>query len=326
MIDPFEALRSHNINELNSYLEHGNVNILDSHKRSLLHYAIQLKVTEAVSILLHSYIDLDLADDKGNTCFHYAVLYNGLGYLRVLFQMTGNPMTRNLALQTPLYLACRYGREDMIDLYLEKYKLDMGEKDAKEETIFLALLRAKKPHLIKKYGGFETWLEEPNYLGNTPLMIASEKNNAAMVQFLLDHSVFINQRNHFKESALFFAVRGKHKEIIDLLLKNGAFFDFKNKESQTIEEVASKEIKEFLLERRMNDQVASYKKRFPLHYAIYMEDPVLIQTYMNLKNLKREDDFGYSPKRLAELYHNKKALEHLKKLEREARIAVLKTK
>lgn len=326
MMDPFEALKSHNLKELNSFLEHGNVNLLDSHKKSFLHWAIQLKETEAVSILLHSYIDVDLADDKGNTCFHYAVLYNGLGYLRFLFQTSGNPMTKNALGQTPLYLACRYGKEKMIDLYLEKYKLDMGEKDVKEETIFLALLRAKSLHLIQKYGGFEPWVEEPNYLGNTPLMIACEKNNLEMVQFLLEFPVFINQRNHFKESALFFAVRGKHKTIIDFLLKKGAFYDFKNKASETIEDLASSELKDFLEERKQVYQIANYRKKYPLHYAIYQEDANLIQKYMELRYLKVEDEYGFTPKKIAELYHNKEALDQIKQLERVARIAVLETK
>ncbi|MDE6655690.1 MAG: ankyrin repeat domain-containing protein, partial [Anaeroplasmataceae bacterium] len=171
MINPFKALLNQDWKQFNSYLEHGNVNVTDATGKTLLSYAIQLQSNEAVQILLRAYIDVDIADDKGNTCYHYAVLHNRLSYLRILMTTNGNPMQKNKAGQTPLYLACRYRKEKMIDLYLEKYKLDMGEKDLNEETICMALVRAKSHQLLKKYGGYESFIDEPNYIGNTTLLV-----------------------------------------------------------------------------------------------------------------------------------------------------------
>lgn len=326
MIDPFQAILDQNWKLLNSFLEHGNVNIVDSNGMSLLCYAIKLQSNDAVQILLRSYIDVDLADQKGNTSFHYAVLYNRLNYLRVLMTTSGNPMQKNLDGHTPLYLACRYRKEKMIDLYLEKYKLDMGEKDINEETICMAFVRAKAPLLLKKYGGFENWLEEPNYIGNTPLLIAAEKDSLTMAEFILEYPVFINTKNHMNETALFYAVRNRNEKMIDLLLKHGAFVEFKNKNSETIYDIASKEIKEFIEERKRVYKISSYQRRYPLHFAIYKEDAHLIEKSLTLKNVHIVDMFNFTPLMLAKLYNNKQAIEGIQSLERLAKIARLETK
>ncbi|MDE6661522.1 MAG: ankyrin repeat domain-containing protein [Anaeroplasmataceae bacterium] len=326
MIDPFQAILDQNWKQLNAYLDHGNVNVVDKNGMNLLSYAIKLQSNDAVQILLRAYIDIDSMDKKGNTCFHYAVLHNRLNYLRVLMTTNGNPMQKNKAGHTPLYLACRYRKEKMIDLYLEKYRLDMGEKDNNEETICLAFIRSKAPQLLKKYGGFEPWLEEPNYIGNNPLLVAAERDSRDMVEFILEYNVFVNYKNHMNETALFYAVRNKNKEIIDLLLKHGAFLDFKNKNAETIYDLATSEIKEFIEERKRAYKLTTYQRRYPLHYAIYMNDMKLIEKAMTLKNVNTLDLFNLTPLQLARLYHNKKAIEAIKNLERLAKIAALQTK
>ncbi|MDE5546653.1 MAG: ankyrin repeat domain-containing protein [Anaeroplasmataceae bacterium] len=326
MINPFQAILDQNWKQLNSYLEHGNVNVVDAKGMSLLCYAIKLQSNDAVQILLRAYIDVDLADKKGNTSFHYAVLYNRLNYLRVLMTTNGNPMQKNKDGHTPLYLACRYRKEKMIDLYLEKYKLDMGEKDNNEETICMAFVRAKAPLLLKKYGGFEVWLEETNYIGNTPLIVASERDSIAMVKFILEYPVFINMKNHMNETALFYAVKNENKELIDLLLSHGAFLDFKNKNAETIYDIATKEIKEYIEERKRAYKMTTYRRRYPLHYAIYMDDSKLIEKAMTLKNVNMMDSYQFTPLKLATLYHNKQAIDGIKALGRLAKIATLETK
>lgn len=326
MIDPFQAILDQNFKQLNNYLEHGNVNVVNSKGISLLSYAIRLQSNDAVQILLRAYVDVDIQDQKGNTCFHYAVLHNRLNYLRILMTTNGNPMQKNKEGHTPLYLACRYRKEKMIDLYLEKYKLDMGEKDNNEETICMAFVRAKAPLLLKKYGGFEGWLEEPNYIGNTPLLVASERDSLPMVEFILEYPVFVNIKNHMNETALFYAVRNNNKEMVDKLMCHGAFLDFKNKNAETIYDIASNEMKEFIEERKRVYKITTYKRRYPLHYAIYMNDFKLFEKSLTLKNVNTIDLFQFTPIKLAKLYKNKKAIDRIKSLERLAKIATLETK
>lgn len=326
MINPFQAILKQDITKLNEYLLHGNVNCHDNQGRTLLHLAIKLGNTEAVQLLLKAYIDIDWKDNDGNTAFHYAVLQNRISYLRVLFTTSGNPMTKNKFGQTPLYLACRYAKEQCIDLYLEKYKLDMGEKDLQEETIFMAFVRSKSISLLKKYGSFDSWIDEVNYLGNTPLIVAAKTNSYDMVSFLLEQHAFVNQFNHDGETALFYAVRNANKKMIDLFLQHGAFLDFKNRYLETIFSCATSEIKEYIEDRVQQYHLDTYKKKYPLHYALYIKDDKRIAKYMTLKHVYIEDDFGYTPELLAKIYHNKFALEKLKEFNRIAKIAAFETK
>ena len=207
MKEPFLSLYRNDIPCLTDYAEHGKINIVDEHHRSLLHHAIKLGLKDAFSLLIGCYIDLDIEDDMGNTCYHYAVLHNRLSFLRILFLKGGNPMQKNKEGRTPLYLACRYGKESIIDLYLEKYQLDMGEKDNLSQTICMALVLSGGSHILDKYGNYLPWLEEPNYLGETPLMLAVKLENIKMTEFILSKGVFVNQKNNLGESAIFYAVR-----------------------------------------------------------------------------------------------------------------------
>ena len=68
-------------------------------------------------------------------------------------------MQKNKEGRTPLYLACRYGKESIIDLYLEKYQLDMGEKDNLSQTICMALVLSGGSHILDKYGNYLPWLD-----------------------------------------------------------------------------------------------------------------------------------------------------------------------
>ncbi|MDE6407032.1 MAG: ankyrin repeat domain-containing protein, partial [Anaeroplasmataceae bacterium] len=169
-------------------------------------------------------------------------------------------------------------------------------------------------------------LEEPNYMGNTPLLVAAEKDSLLMVEFILEYPVFINIKNHMNETALFYAVRNENKEMIDLLLKNGAFLDFKNNNAETIYDIATKEIKEYIEERKRTYKMNTYERRYPLHYAIYKNDAKLIEKAMTLKNVNTVDMYHFTPLKLAKLYHNKQAIDGIKALERYAKIATLETK
>ncbi|MDE6656764.1 MAG: ankyrin repeat domain-containing protein, partial [Anaeroplasmataceae bacterium] len=190
----------------------------------------------------------------------------------------------------------------------------------------MALVRAKSHQLLKKYGGYESFIDEPNYIGNTPLLVAAERDSLAMVEFILEYPILINTKNHMNETALFYAVRNKNKPMIDLLLKKGAFLDFKNKNAETIYDIASSEIKDYIEERKHTYKISSYQRRYPLHYAIYLNDSNLIAKAMTLKNVNIIDSFGFSPLKIAQAYNNKEVIDQIKRLERVVKIATFETK
>ncbi|MDE5715245.1 MAG: ankyrin repeat domain-containing protein [Anaeroplasmataceae bacterium] len=327
MKEPFEYIIQNDIEKMNSYLSFGDINVVNERNQTLLAVAIKMHQTEMVQILLSSYCNVDLADDFGNTCFHYAVIHNRLGYLKMLFKTTGNPLKENFKGQSPLYLACLYGREQMVRLYLEKYDLDLSIKDFNGETVFMALIRSKNLKLIEYLGHYQNLTDEENCFGNTPLIIAVEHNALSVVKFLIEQKVFVNHKNHLGETALFYAVRNNNKESIDLLLQNGAVFDIKNKNCETLFDISSKKsTKEFLREKIDLYGLEQYKKKFPLHYAIYIDDVSKIKNHLTIKNVNRTDQYGVTPEFLANQYHNRQLKKEIDLLQREVRVAQIKTK
>ncbi len=326
MKEPFSFIYDNRLDKLSEYLEHENVNIVDEENKSLLLHAIKVKDKEAFELLIQHYIDTELPDDRGNTSFHYTVMYHCLSFLRVLFLKGGNPMLKNKAGQTPLYMACRYGDEKIIDLYLEKYALDMGDKDKDDQTLSMAFTYAKNPKLLEKYKGYEPYLEEENHLGDTPLLLAVKLDSIGMVDFYLSKGAFINHRNHLKESVLFYAVRNENKAMIKLLMQHGAFLDFKNMFLETIFTIAKPHILEYIKELQAYEPYSTYERNYPLHYAIYMNDISMANRYLTLSYAFLEDSYGLLPSVLAEKYKNKAIIKKIKSLEREAKIATFRTK
>ena len=117
MLSPFEYVLKNKIIELTKYLENNSPNIVDDRGKTLLDYAIKSHNNDIFQLLLKYYINLDIQDDLGNTCYHYAVINNRLGYLKQLLKLNGDPLQKNNKGQSPLYLACLYGRYEDNGIY-----------------------------------------------------------------------------------------------------------------------------------------------------------------------------------------------------------------
>lgn len=325
-MDPFECLLNNDIDQLVIYLEHGNVNVVDQYGCSLLCNAIKLHLNEIVKLLLANYIDVNLADSYGNTAFHYAVIFNRLGYLKMLLKTNGNPMAVNLQGRTPLYIACLYGREDMISLFLEQYPLDLSFKDDHHESIFMALIRSKNLHLVEQYGSL-TFLEEENHIGDTPLGIAAQMGSVEMASYLLANHAFVNHKNHLGETPIFYAVRNEQLEMISLLMKYGACMDIKNNFQETIYDLEMLDrTREYIDEKMDYEPIRSYRRKYPLQYAIYTKDKVLFQDSLQPRYIQLEDCYGYLPLDIAKAYQAQEAIEALTKALKELELLKLKRK
>lgn len=210
---------------------------------------------------------------------------------------------------------------------METFPLDLSEKDFNQETMFLALIRSRNLKLIESLGGYESLLEVPNYLGNTPLILACEKNSKAVVEFLLARGVFVHTKNHLGETAFFMATKNNNIEIMELLLKKGALVDMKNKDGQTIYDLPlKKRTFEYLEEKLSFFSASSYHRRYPLHYAIIHQNEKGIEANLLLKNVERTDDFGYTPLMLAEKLMDGRTIKKIKAMHSKITVAAFQSK
>ena len=312
-MNAFDAIYSNNVQALREYLETGDINIKNERGMSLIHYAIVFANSEVFNLLLDNYIDINIQDSHGETPTHYCVVNNRMGFLKTLIRKGCDLNLKNNEGQTPLFKACTLGREEMVYLLLESMNFNLYEKDSKDETIFMALVRSRNLDLLSKLKLDDKIIDIKNFQGESPLHIASRSGDKRVIKYLLDNNAFVNVKNNQGETPLFYAVRSQNKEAIDLLLKYGAVLDCRSTFGDTIYDlVPSYDLSSYINEKSEQYKSYLYHSNYPLHYAIIIENYPLVLKYLEIRNIDKKDDFGFTPMDLANKIGNSRILKVLK--------------
>lgn len=91
-----------------------------------------------------------------------------------------------------------------------------------EETLFHYLIVEEQLEAAKRLRALGATLESRNEFGATPLIDAASIGALATVQFLVSEGANINAVDENRESALFLAASGKHREVFEFLVSCGA--------------------------------------------------------------------------------------------------------
>ena len=198
-------------------------------------------------------------------------------------------------------------------MFLETQKFNLYETDAKDETVFMALVRSRNLDLLNRIDVNEVIVNKPNYMGETPLHIACRCADTKVINYLLEHHAFVNSKNKQKETPLFYAVLSQNKEVISMLLKAGAVLDCKSTFGDTIYQlIPSYDLSSYINEKSEQFKNYLYHSNYPLHYAIIIENIDLVKKYCVIRNIEHKDNFGYTPLELAKLINNPTILEIVK--------------
>lgn len=312
-MNAFDAIYSNNVMALREYLGTGDINIKNERGMSLMHYAIVFANSEIFDLLLENYIDINIQDSHGDTPAHYCIINNRMGFLKTLIRKECKLDIKNDDGQTPLFKACSLGREDMVFLLLESMNFNLYEKDNKDETIFMALIRSRNLDLLSKLKPDDKIIDIKNFQGEAPLHIASRAGDARVIRYLLENKAFVNIKNNQGETPLFYAVRSQNREAIDLLLKYGAVLDCRSTFGDTIYDlIPSYDLSSYINEKSEQYKSYLYHTNFPLHYAIIVENYPLVMKYLEVRNIERKDTFGYTPFDLANRIGNARILKVVK--------------
>lgn len=312
-MNAFDAIYSNNIQALKEYLEKGDINVKNERGMSLLHYVISFSNSEMFELLLENYIDVNIQDSHGDTAAHYCVIHEKIGFLKTLIRKGCDLKIQNNDGQSPLFKACSLGREEMVYLLLESQDFNLYDRDSKDETIFMALVRSRNLSLLEKLQLDDEIVDEKNFAGETPLHIASKVGDERIITYLLENKAFVNIKNNQGETPLFYAVRSQNREAINLLLKYGAVLDCRSTFGETIYDlVPSYDLLTYINEKSEQYKNYKYYSTYPLHYAVIIENYPNVIKYRLPQNKDKEDQFGYKPIDLALKIGNDRIIRALK--------------
>ena len=312
-MNAFDAIYSNNIQALKDYLKTGDVNVKNERGMSLLHYAISFSNNEVFEMLLENFIDINIQDGRGDTAAHYCVIHDKIGFLKTLIRKGCDLKIQNFDGQSPLFKACSLGREEMVYLLLESQDFNLYDRDSKDETIFMALIRSRNIDLLNKIELDDEIVDVKNFSGEAPLHIAAKVGDARIVTYLLEHKAFVNIKNNQGETPLFYAVRAQNKEAIELLLKYGAVLDCRSTFGETIYDlVPSYDLLTYINEKSEQYKNYKYYSSFPLHYAIITENYPNVIKYRDARNKEKVDEHGFTPLDLAVRIGNDRILRAIK--------------
>lgn len=277
-----------------------NINVLDSGGCTCLFTLLNSYLPSCRQIaceLLNNNIDITIPNNNGDTILHCISQANNSGWIDAILNTKNPPLnTQNKIGDTPLHIACRMnayliiksmlsshhvinfklrnqskespldialdsGYDRIFSLFFDKNPEKIMRMYHKDKRLFGYIIRANKPHLLKKILPSSYVEDTKNW---TPLITASERGNADIVLLLLkqkncnhlqklkdgrialhcasenghlkcvkrlfEHDNNLDYQTHNENTALHLACANKHINVIDYLVEKGAQTLIKNKD------------------------------------------------------------------------------------------------
>ncbi len=168
--------------------------------------------------------NVNFKNEIGETPLSMAIKHGHFEVVKVLVDKGADLNGVESLIETSLTLAIKNRRYEMIPFFIEK-GVDINKPDFVGETPLILLVdqnRLQEVSVLLQAGAKVNMKSE---VGETPLVLAAEKGSVEMVKLLLAYGADVNDASYFKravDSPLDAAARGKHPEIVRILLDNGA--------------------------------------------------------------------------------------------------------
>ncbi|SCN69487.1 uncharacterized protein FFB20_03495 [Fusarium fujikuroi] len=169
-------------------------------------------------------IDVNLADSKGETILHRAVIKRSYQMIKEILATEKAPTNRRDSRGlTPLTLACLTLDSDAVSLFLETDSVDVNIADTKGYT---PLHHAVQEHSAPITGALiatgKTRVDMKNKDGRTPLCLACLSGNTTLAKYFLHHSqVNINTQDKYGRTPAHNCVLMGNVNMLRLILHTG---------------------------------------------------------------------------------------------------------
>jgi len=221
------AARKNDSDSLRAIIEKDNslLNAQDSEGKTPLILSIQKGQENSFEFLNQCPgVDFDIVDNDGNSVLHIATLTNRKDIVPYLLNhKTIKTNEQNKAKQTPLRIAIDNDFKEIAKMLIQHHSTNLSlQFDFKRTYMHIAALKGRKE--ILKY--LIDNKADPNSKDEnewTALHLVCDSNKIESVEFLLScPKININAEEKLKRTPLHLAVLKRHREVIELLLKNRA--------------------------------------------------------------------------------------------------------
>ena len=181
--------------------------------------------------------------------------------------------------------------------FIDQYFLSVeSELNENEENIYFSIIKSHNISLLKQMLKSDSkYIYSYNFTKRTLLHQAVMISDYEITKYLLDLGLLANVDDNFGETPLFFAVRNKDLEMIKILIEHGALLGKVNNFFETIYDIASKEVLDYLNYKANNVKYNEYIRKYPLHCAVIYNDYLKAKQLLNKYSVNKKDDYNLLP-------------------------------
>ena len=201
------------------------INVADDQGTPLCQAAYTGHVAVVRELLSMPGIDVNLAQQAGATPLYFAVQEGCVGVVKVLLEEARglNVNLGTLKGSTALCIAAQLGREEVVKLLLEVSNININASKFDGTTPLIGAVVTNFPGIVELLIKRGANVNIPFKDGTPALSMVAELDNIEMARVLLrTPDIQINRAGRDRLTALAIASRKGHKEIVELLLKEGA--------------------------------------------------------------------------------------------------------
>ncbi len=259
------------------------------------------KVTE---LLNTAATNVNYIDEHGNTALHFSAQYGHKEIVKLLLAAKAEIEAKMHEL-TPLHMAAIYKKAEIVKLLLEA-KADVNAK-ACGMTTFELILDESNRTTLKLLLENNADVNARNNSGTTILHEAVKFSNIRQVKLLLEFNADVNARDDFGTTILYSAVEKGQTEIIKLLLGTKIDIEARTKGSTALHEATKKgntEIIKLLLAKKANIEAKDeHNNDTPLHLAAWKGHTEAVKLLIKAKaDIEAKDKAGETTLHVASEY------------------------
>ena len=246
--------------------------LLHSRGRSVLHVALANKHAELARYLItQTDVDIDMGDNAGTTSLHMAVANGDLETTALLLSSGAAVSTRDVSGRSAVTMAAALHNADILRLLLENGAV----------------------------------LDAASGLDAYPLLMFAQTGDAVMVGVLMGQGIRLDEVDTDRRSALHLAIRGKHWDVVKLLLDNGASSETRDNQGNTPLQDSCETCPDVDVILRLIAGGAPVNRdnlrgRTPLHAAVLQNSADAVEVLVdNGSDVSAQDKDGFTPLMLA---------------------------